>query len=144
MVINTVYLSFCSSRPWGQDLLWREGEGTTERGGIAFEIRGWGLFCISVLEVEEEFMQSLSVFKLFLCWKIDKFFKAFLTSTSTPWLLSSFDLPWYHLEPRKRYILRLLLICWEGRVGLEIVLPGGQRTCQEKLAVGGNCASWIS
>ena len=46
-----------------------------------------------------------------------KLLKALLTCTIIPWFLSSFDLPSYSSESRKKHTLRLLLMCLDA--------PGG-------------------
>ena len=63
-----------------------ENKGTAENGGVDFEIS-----TSACLEVE-----------------------AFLTCTFISLLLISFDLPSYSSESRKRYMLRLLLMCLEA------------------------------
>ena len=51
---------------------------------------------------------------------------ALLTCTFIPWSLNFFDLSTCNSELRKRYTLRILLMCLEARRGgvLEVVLPG--------------------
>ena len=67
-----------------------------------------GQICKPLLEVEKNFMHSLSAFFLLLVTKKRIAFKSSLIRTLLPWLLNSFDLPSYDLESRKRYTLRLL------------------------------------
>ena len=59
------------------------------------------------------FMQSLSAFYCFLMTKNNITFK--LIFTFKPWLLNFFDLRSYGSKLRKRYTLRLFLMCLEER-----------------------------
>ena len=58
-------------------------------------------------------MQSLSVFYCFLMTKNNMAFKFVFIFNF--WLLNSFDLPSYDSELRKRYTLRLFMMCLEER-----------------------------
>ena len=66
-----------------------------------------------MLEVEENFKQSLSAFLGFFADK-KYLLKTLLTCTFTPAFLISFDLASYSSELRKKYTQRLLLMCLEG------------------------------
>ena len=84
-------------------------------------------------EVEEYFMQSLSVFYCFFLWEKRLASKIYLGPLPFyvlfTWLLGYFDLPSYGLESKNWYALRLLLMCLWGRDGcwrFEVVLPEGQ------------------
>ena len=46
-----------------------EKEGAADKGPIGVEIGKWGIPCTFVLEVEQNFMQSLSTFLLFFMTK---------------------------------------------------------------------------
>ena len=69
--------------------------------------------------------------------------------TFNPWLLNSFRLPSYGSELRKRYTLRLLLICLDARSFGSCSACGnsgqmthlGERCAWEKLGVAGNYAN---
>ena len=79
-------------------------------------------------------MQSLSVLLFFDVKKIFLF-------TFNPWLLNSFDLPSYGSELRKRYTLRLFLMCLEERSfgSCSARGNGGQMT-----HLGERCVWWAS
>ena len=64
-----------------------------------------------ILEVEENFLQSLSAFSLFFGDK-KQVLKTLLNCTFIPLLLNY--LPSYSSQLRKRYTLRLLLMCLEA------------------------------
>ena len=73
--------------------------------------RGYRHLWTLVLEVEGNFMQGLFFTTFWVTKKIA--LKALLTCTFIRSLLNSFDLPSYSSESRKRYTLRLLLMCPE-------------------------------
>ena len=60
---------------WGTIFFGKEV--AAEQGGVDFEIKGWGICCTLVLEVEERFMQTLFGFLLF-CWQKRIAFKSSL------------------------------------------------------------------
>ena len=66
-------------------------------------------------------------FLLFFCIQ-KKFVKALLTYTNISLLLKSFNLSSHGSELRKRYTIRLLLMCAEEGV-LEVNLSEGEMTC---------------
>ena len=83
--------------------------------------------CTLVLRFEEHFMQSFFI----VLWWMKALF-AFI-----PWLLSSFGLPGYGSESKKRCTLRLLLMCLKELELLEVVLlERGQ------MAYLGNLGDW--
>ena len=65
----------------------------------------------TILEVEENFIQSLSAFLLLFVWQKEYLLRAFLTCTFISLLMNSFDLCSYNSKSRKIYIFRLLC-CW--------------------------------
>ena len=92
-------------------------------------------------------MQSLPVFYYFLMTKKNIAFKFLFTFK--PGLLNSFDLPSYDSELRKRYTLRVFLICFEEKSFRSCSAWGnagqmthfGERCAWRGLGVGGNFAN---
>ena len=80
----------------------------------------------TVLGVEENFMLSLSTFFFFETTK--KAFKSYLDLYFHPLIIEFFDVPSYSSELRKRYTLRLLLVCTKGNFGCCSAWVG-QMTC---------------
>ena len=98
MVNSTVYHLLLLT--WG---FWKRGN--IRKGCI--EIEDWGTSLYFVLGPQENSMQNLSAFQLFLV--IKGVLKA--SFTFIPWLLNFSDLPNYDSNSRKRYTLRLLSKC---------------------------------
>ena len=111
MVIDHMFLYYFVGPARRIEILF-EKDGTPENGGVDFEmgdirtlhtcIGGW-----------RKFHGEPVCFFIAFWGQKEKFLKALLICTFIPWLLNSFDLPSYRSELRKRYTLRLLLMCLE-------------------------------